>query len=153
MTTPSETNNALDWYRFGLEREDDFFCRFIMHWIAFNWLYAEFAQQSESEKESIKLCCLYYMEKLKKYDAFSTEAIHIFLEAPVVDSRIGEKKCHLKQYRRVVEENSIVDLFYMMYQVRCNLFHGAKSIFRERDVELVRASAELLEGYLKAILL
>ena len=153
MTSLSEKNNALDWYRYGLERNDDFFSRFIMHWIAFNWLYAEFAQQSESEKESIKLCCLFYMDKLKKYDAFSTDAIQIFMEAPVIDSRDGEHKYHRKQYQRVVKEHSIVDLFWTMYQVRCNLFHGAKSIFRERDIALVRASAELLEGYLKAILL
>lgn len=103
----SETNNALDWYKFGLERNDDFFSRFIMHWIAFNWLYAECSVPSEGEKEAIKIYCSLNLEKLKKYDAFSTEAINVFLEAPVIDSRGGEYKHHRRQYQRLVKEHSI----------------------------------------------
>lgn len=143
-------NNALDWYKYGLERNDDFFSRFIMHWIAFNWLYAECDEMSE--RDSIRAFCRYNAEKLRKYDAFSTEAITIFLEKPVLDSRSGAHPYHEKQFQRLKKDHSIADLFLTMYQVRCNLFHGSKSIYRERDIALVRASAEILEGYLKALL-
>lgn len=143
-------NNALEWYKYGLERNDDFFSRFIMHWIAFNWLYAECDEMSE--RESIRAFCRYNTEKLRKYDAFSTEAIKIFWEEPVKDSRSGLHPYHEKQYQRLKKDRSITDLFLTMYQVRCNLFHGSKSIYRDRDIALVRASAEILEGYLKALL-
>ncbi len=146
-----DKNNALDWYKFGLERNDDFFSRFIMHWIAFNWLYAECDE--ESERSNIRAFCRYNAEKLRRFDAFSTDAINIFLEGPVIDAKTGQHPYHEKQYQRLKKDNSITDLFLTMYQVRCNLFHGSKSIHSERDISLVRASAEILEGYLKALLL
>lgn len=145
-----EKNNALDWYKYGLERNDDFFSRFIMHWIAFNWLYAECNE--DRERDGIRAFCRNNAEKLRKYDAFSTEAIKVFLEEPVKDSRSGLQPYHEKQFQQIKTKQSITDLFLSMYQVRCNLFHGSKSIYCERDVALVRASAELLEGYLRVLL-
>lgn len=150
MSIIPRKNNALDWYKYGLERNDDFFSRFIMHWIAFNWLYAEC--ESGTEREDIRSFCRNNAVKMRSYDAFATEAIKVFLEAPVVDSRNGIRPYHEKQFQRVKNDHSITDLMLTMYQVRCNLFHGSKSIYRERDVALVRASAEILEGYLKALL-
>ncbi len=39
-------------------------------------------------------------------------------------------------------------VFLRIYQVRCNLFHGDKDPNRKRDVDLVKASADVLEKFL-----
>lgn len=144
----SDSNNALEWYKYGLERGNDFFGRFIMHWIAFNWLYAETYRQGE--RENIKAYCKANEHRLKKYDAFSTEAIQVFMQQPVRDSLRGYKR--LDVFQNLKRNNSIEALLLTIYQVRCNLFHGLKNIHRDRDIQLVRASAEIMEGYLKALL-
>lgn len=43
-------NIALEWYQYGLEKGDDFFMRFMMHWVAFNWLYNSEHGKSEHYK-------------------------------------------------------------------------------------------------------
>lgn len=47
----------------------------------------------------------------------------------------------------------VESLLITIYQVRCNLFHGSKSLHNPRDLELVRSSSIILEGYLKAYLI
>ena len=39
-------------------------------------------------------------------------------------------------------------VFLRIYQVRCNLFHGDKDPNRQRDIDLVKASADVLEKFL-----
>ena len=83
------------------------------------------------------------------YDAFSSPAIDVFLTGPVygnVDPKNAEKDYEglkKKDYRC---------LLMTLYRVRCNLFHGSKSLLNERDQQLVRASAVILEGFLKVLL-
>ncbi len=38
----------------------------------------------------------------------------------------------------------IPSLFCSIYRVRCNLFHGSKSLIEERDANLIKASADIL---------
>ena len=53
-----EKDYALEWYRYGLEKNDDAIVKFMMHWIAFNWLYSEYRRNSRSlESEAIKEFC------------------------------------------------------------------------------------------------
>ena len=78
-----EKNYALDWYRYGLEKGDDFFVKFMMHWIAFNWLYSEYYDRDESQKIEIFCEANYY--KLSRYNPFDTDAFQIFLEKPIHD--------------------------------------------------------------------
>ena len=76
-----EKDYALEWYRYGLEKNDDAIVKFMMHWIAFNWLYSEYRRNSRSlESEAIKELCNKKYEKLSRFDAFSSPAIAIFLE-------------------------------------------------------------------------
>ncbi len=43
-------------------------------------------------------------------------------------------------------ENNLEQIFDFIYQIRCNLFHGAKNIKDARDYELVRHSAKFLRS-------
>lgn len=38
----------------------------------------------------------------------------------------------------------IPSLFCSIYRIRCNLFHGSKSLIEERDANLIKASADIL---------
>ena len=51
----------------------------------------------------------------------------------------------------MLKEHNVEALLMTLYQVRCNLFHGSKSLRVERDRELVRASANILEKYMEAL--
>lgn len=150
-------NYALEWYQYGLKNNDDAIVKFMMHWIAFNWLYGEYKTGIEtSEKSAITRYCEHNYDKLSRFDAFSRPEIDVFLDKPVEDinrddrsgkarERYNSLKCDrgLKQFK---------SLILTIYQVRCNLFHGSKSLQIDRDVELVRASSIILEGYLRTVI-
>ena len=137
---------ALEWYRYGLEKEDDFFIRFMMHWVAFNWLYN--SEDDDLERDRIRSFYYHNKTKFERFDAFSNPAIKIFNERPVYgrDSDASEKN-----YEGVMNKQ-ILPLIWTLYTVRCNLFHGSKRLMIKRDQELVRDSAVILEGYLKELL-
>lgn len=67
-----ERNIAKEWYQYGLEHHDDFFMRFMMHWIAFNWLYSS-EENGSSEREMIRL---YYQNNQHQFDKY-TESVFI----------------------------------------------------------------------------
>ena len=142
-----ERNVALEWYQYGLEKKDDFFMRFMMHWVAFNWLYN--SEYEATERGKIRQYFFHNRSRFEAYDAFSSPAIDVFLTGPVygnVDPKNAEKDYQglkKKDYRC---------LLMTLYRVRCNLFHGSKSLLNERDQQLVRASAVILEGFLKVLL-
>ena len=143
-------NYASEWFEYGL-KEDDSIIKFMMHWIAFNWLYSECRR--EQERSNIKMFCYQNYDRLSAYDAFSSDAFQVFKEAPVRDETSGRTDRSL--YISMLEdrgEKRLVSLFLTLYQVRCNLFHGSKSLHVKRDIELVRAASVILEGYMNALL-
>lgn len=73
-----------EWIECGKNASDEFF-RFMAYWIAFNFLYNE--QPARFEKKRIGLFVTAHAEILKKFDAFSTDEVKIFLSAPVLDMR------------------------------------------------------------------
>jgi len=150
-------NYALEWYGYALEKHDDLIVKFMMHWIAFNWLYSEC--DSNNEKDKIRQFCgnEETFKRLSRYDAFSTEAIEAFKEGPVSSMRPrgGERSSNRYLYRKILEgseQERVEALLLSIYHVRCNLFHGSKSLRNDRDLKLVRSSAIIMEGYLEALL-
>lgn len=141
-----ERNIAEEWYQYGLKSGDDFFMRFMMHWIGFNWLYNQIGGSDERTK--IKDYYNQNRKKFDKVDSFNLTDINVFLEGAVFDVAKG---CpHTRDYEKLKEYN-VEALLMTLYQVRCNLFHGSKSLRVKRDRELVRASANILEKYMEAL--
>ena len=150
-------NYALEWYNYGLQRGDDAIVKFMMHWIAFNWLYGEYKYGREmNETQAIREFCRYHYKKLSRYNAFKTKEINIFMEGPVMSIASGMMTDEgTRDYKKVVRGEGlerITALLLTIYRVRCNLFHGSKSLMIQRDRDLVHAASVLLEGYLKAVL-
>ncbi|MDP3710760.1 MAG: hypothetical protein Q8R29_03525 [bacterium] len=44
------------------------------------------------------------------------------------------------------DENDVEQVFNFIYQIRCNLFHGAKNVKSSRDYDLVNYSAKFLKS-------
>lgn len=154
---------AIEWFAYGFNNKDEeYIVRFMMYWIAFNWLYNEHNSKYMTEKnkryvlketERIKEFCEANMDKLSRYDAFESGDIDIFLEDPICDG------VTLRPHRRAFDNLRfgtnpvrITNLLLTIYYVRCNLFHGSKSIYNLRDRGLIKASSIVLEGYLRTLL-
>ena len=153
----SEKNYALEWYKYGLEKNDDAIVKFMTHWIAFNWLYSECRSSSRTlESEAIEKYCEKHYSELSKFNAFASPAITVFQERPVHDVFKGRVTAEgTDRYNSLIHDTGLkqlTSLILTIYHVRCNLFHGSKSLNLDRDVELVRASSIILEGYLRAVL-
>lgn len=147
---PYERNIALEWYQHGLKNNDDFFVKFMMHWLAFNWLYSQYGEKNEWKK--ISCFCRKNLRNLSTFDSFKTDEIKIFKQEPVRDGKTAQVGFYRERRFDGVNNKDIESLIMTLYQIRCNIFHGSKSLRIQRDIDLVKASSVILEGYLSALL-
>ena len=138
-------NIAKEWYQRGLKYQDDDFTRFMMYWIAFNWLYGE---ESGEEFERGKIVKYYkkHRNKFDKYDPFGDPIINCFYEGPIYSDK--SERDTTEDFAGIKHQKA-THLLLSIYQVRCNLFHGSKQLRVPRDQELVKASANILVRYLE----
>lgn len=147
---------ALKWYEYGLDNNLDYISRFMMHWIAFNWMYCE--SSGGSERKCIKVFCQRNKEKLLLYDPFDTDEVQVFKEGPVYRTGGAPSNDDPEELHKDIRDgrgNTLeraTSLLLSVYQVRCNLFHGGKSPDNRRDLKLVESSAEIMNGYLRVLL-
>ncbi len=145
-----KNNYAWEWYKYGLQKEDDEIIKFMFHWIAFNWLYTKYSGRTRGKIEGF---VNNNYSALSRFDAFSSPAISIFMDKNVIDILHDDE--NESDYRGVVSgrgKERIKCLLYTILCVRNNLFHGSKSLHNPRDIELVKASSIILEGYLREVL-
>ena len=150
-----KNNYAWEWYKYGLQKKDDEIIKFMVHWIAFNWLFGKYPG---NERGKIEAYVNKNYEKLARFDAFSSPAIDVFLDAEVEDVHGSEKqKKAMKVFYETIckgkGKERVKYLLFTIQTVRNNLFHGAKNLHNPRDIELVKASSVILEGYLREVLL
>ncbi|MFZ2886191.1 MAG: hypothetical protein WA021_00040 [Minisyncoccia bacterium] len=77
------------------------------------------------------------------WDSLSGYALRLKELSPVHDMRPKANKTV-----ELLDENSLEQTFDFVYQIRCNLFHGAKDVKDSRDYELVARSAKFLRQVL-----
>ncbi len=144
---------ASEWYEYGRNSKDPT-VRFVMYWIAFNWLYSEI--EGDGDKWKIPEYCKKHHDRLSKYNAFGTQAYEDLVREPVMRmerTTVRATNSYLnRRLREGTSEDPIADLLLTIYQVRCNLFHGSKKRRNMRDGILVGASATIMEGYLGKLL-
>lgn len=119
--------------------------RFISLWIAFNgWMKGEFGEK-QNDKDLIK--------EVKKNQPFKDTFIKLRNDSmefrqnldklsnySVLDMRYMDDPSKYKRY-----DGSFQSLLEVIYQVRCNLFHGRKDVDDDRkDFELVSLSYNIL---------
>lgn len=151
------TNFIKEWLK-RAEREEDFATidkadKFISLWIAFNgWMKKEFG---ENLRDGVLI------EKVKEKE----EMKETFNELKVNDNRFSSYLDSLGRYRVVNMKNpknkelwesydgTFDKLIAVLYQIRCNLFHGRKLIKEnEIDRQLVHLAFDILHPLFKKYL-
>lgn len=152
------------WYKKAINDSNNVFDKFICLWIAFNAIYGRYSTNSTfkngkkmpKEKAQIKNCIISILNRSenryqslldsKEFLYFSTNIIH--------DCRVGSDS-NTKVFIKNMNSSSvgftmkIVNLFFCIYQARCNLFHGNKTPIDYHDEEVVTNAANALESFLK----
>lgn len=115
---------------------------FMLCWMILD---AYLTEISQSGSDGNKLSYFYQNKNdfkdrtLQKWD--SLKPVKLKELSPVQDMRPNSNRMvHLN------DENSLEQTFDFVYQIRCNLFHGAKNAKDARDYELVSRSAKFLRA-------
>lgn len=127
--------------------------RFISLWIAFNgWMRGRFGEDKADrfQIESVKGTQDFrdVFNKLKMEDPYFNRQLDELERFSVVDMRFRDGREEIVRY-----DGTFESLIEVIYQVRCNLFHGRKNIEEDKkDLKLVRLSYRILLPLFKAYL-
>lgn len=117
--------------------------KFMCIWIAFNaWLKDEYSETDsdktliERVKQNITLWRLF--EELKNNDGYK-QLLTELSRYRILDMRDPQNESKIKQYN-----GSFESLIAVLYQIRCNLFHGRKNIEEKKEYKLVALARKIL---------
>lgn len=137
---------AREWFQRSRERSDSMDA-FSDLWRAFNSLYATNRLRSEQEKIQAFLAAhVPEAQAAEVLEAHPSEVGYL-LSQPVIDMRGNGRDTtqNIQRYTAASDSLSkLKEVFLVIYQVRCNLKHGQKSMNRERDVQLCSAAVPLM---------
>ena len=131
---------------------DDRWVRFVLYWMIFDGYLTEMSGSGSDEK---KLQWFFNNENEIKslipgcwglgspYAPISFVTLCNFAE--VKDMRPGSIKVV-----RITDRNNIEEVIRFIYQIRCNLFHGAKNVNDPKDDGLVFYSGALLKSLIES---
>ena len=119
--------------------------RFISLWIAFNgWMRGKFGEALNDRKqiESVKVMQDFrkIFNQLREENLAFKECLEKLEGLSVVNMQFKQNQEDVYRY-----DGTFESLIELIYQVRCNLFHGRKDIDEDKkDFELVRLSYRIL---------
>lgn len=132
-----------EWTKRAGQEETGSLFQFVCYYIAFNHLYSGYIyndgrnlSELTSMKEYIKE--VVNTHKFNPYEKLSSESE---LLKGVYSEKLNKVTSEIKLQNRNIEE-----LFTSIYYVRCNLFHGSKSMHSERNKKLVLDSCKVLSS-------
>lgn len=134
---------------------------FLRHWAALNCLYGE--DRAGAERDRLTNFVQQYLPEsvgLELIQGIDSSARAIIETPPgdmrrdSSDARFRAKSVELSQeYRDETKPSNfrIARLMGLIYQVRCNLFHGDKNPDSDRDMTLVRSSNVVMRAVVPAL--
>ncbi len=137
---------AKEWLERGMESTDPI-DMFSNSWRGFNNLF--YRSSGRIERTKIRN---YLIDNVSEDVSTSllheySEEVYYLLSQPVIDMRGNGEDTgkYIKRYRTSsTNQERIVALFLIVYQVRCNLEHGQKSPNQDRDIKLCSSSWPLV---------
>jgi len=115
---------------------------FMLCWMIFDAYLTEISQ-SGFDRDKLNYFyqnrCDFKDHILAKWNSLSEYVAKLKEFSPIQDMRPNSNRMVTLQ-----DENNLEQIFDFVYQIRCNLFHGAKDIKNNKDVELVRHGAKFL---------
>jgi hypothetical protein len=156
MSYPTFTREELivDWYKRSQKektRKFTVFDQFVSLWFAFNaWGTYESKKDKDFEmlswiKSNTNLPEIH--NRLTKDDADYLQKVTRLSQYKVLDMRPG----HQGQSKSVNSIDNFDELLDVIYQIRCNLFHGQKSETDSNDWELVDLAFHILSKIFKPV--
>ena len=138
----NELSFVQGWYARG-KQESDIVFKFVSYFIAFNFLYNERNDNPESER-----VMQYAENKIKQL--YITEDIFHLLSSESEFFKDGYHSCRRDSIipKLNSRQSNISDLFYAIYKIRCNLFHGSKTMESKRDKGLVADATKVLDDFI-----
>ena len=117
--------------------------QFVCYYIAFNSLYDE--EQGRKEFDRITKCVknIHSQYGFNPYD-------YINADSELLKGVMSERSHNRTDAGKLARHN-IVELYKSLYYVRCNLFHGAKSMEYARSIGLVRDCCVILRSLFNTI--
>lgn len=153
---PSE-EIALSWLK-KAKTEQDHFDQFVSLWFALNALYNQFFEGSEGGAlNNLVFSSQYRLNNAKTFKILNSKNAMFFTKRIIRDCRgnridTAEWASKLKN-KGSYPRNRLWALIRILYQVRCNLFHGNKMYERDSDQQVVSKAAAVLMLILNAYLI
>ena len=117
--------------------------QFVCYYIAFNSLYDE--EQGRRELDRITKCVKNMLEQYN-FNPYN----YIDSNSELLKGVMSERSHNRTDAGKLAQHN-IVELYKSLYYVRCNLFHGAKSMDYARSKGLVRDCCAILRSLFNTI--
>ena len=133
--------NMAHWKERG-KQEANSFDKFIFYWIAFNCFYSKKTQLSQESK------IIEILQDDKSIDELFRKLIvgkeemlkNLKNKCPILDERPDHQGEKIE-----MPEFTFKEILPVIYQIRCNLFHGNKSGDSQRDKDVITAALPVLE--------
>ena len=156
------TDIMQDWVRLGDEAENPY-VKFMAYWVVFNMLYEPFKAVLDdhgkqrrdengkriwrSEFDAILKCCESFKNQFMLYDPFENGVADIFASKKLLLVYRWPKE-KVEKERLDLEGRNVTALLKAVDRVRCNFFHGNKTLGGKDDCQFVASGAAIVRGYL-----
>lgn len=132
-----------EWVDRAKTEEEGSVFQFVCYYIAFNSLYDE--EQGSREFDRITKCVKNMLEQYN-FNPYN----YIDSNSELLKGVMSERSHNRTDAGKLARHN-IVELYKSLYYVRCNLFHGAKSMEYARSIGLVRDCCVILRSLFNTI--
>lgn len=140
-----ELKNRLSWWHLKAKRErKDYWVRFVLYYLIFD----AFISSESGKGNDIQKLRWFYDNNNSFKDSFDgcwrtrllPQAQELKSLCPVYDMRPGSSR-----NVTINDENDVSEVFDVIYQIRCNLFHGSKDVIDENDSNLVYYAGQFMK--------
>lgn len=125
-------------------REENEYNKFFSYYVALNYLYNHEFEDEQNEKTRL---ALFIADTIGLFE-FKINMLDYptLIERQLINMQTS-KPCKYYKLERV-KQNNLIDIFLMIYQIRCNLFHGGKELLADRDLNLISEANKILKSFL-----
>lgn len=137
--------------------EEDAFDKFVYGFFALNAMYSIYYEKDERRaiKDLFFACVNYHRDEFSKI--LKTKEYQYFCNRPAIKNcKFNPRKDNMDRADTSKDKSKLLDysvvgsncaMLMILYQIRCNLFHGNKSFGDFNDQEIMKNAAELLLQY------
>lgn len=153
-----------EWINRG-DEDSDYLMKFFCYFVAFNYLYSTYTfsvkEKAYNERRFVERnmieSFLWYVfkknEDFKSYNPYDNLEDSAELFKGVKSEVKRETEYEIERRLDKLSKEDPFELFQCIYTVRCNLFHGSKSMDVLRNSKLIKESNLVLRDFLKRFIL